>query len=124
MIRHTVTVLPPKKKNFRICNLLVNSQITEYHLDTRFCKIPRSENMLLTVLIKDMDNMQSIVVDYPNIYLEAYLYEESTKNYTKKNLKFKKNGIIIKPKDEQVIKMKIALKNQDKVIDYCLIDIV
>lgn len=80
--------------------------------------------MLLTVLIKDMDNMQSIMVDYPNIYLEAYLYEESTENYTKKNSKFKKNGIIIKPKDGQVIKMKIVLKNQDKVIDYCLIDIV
>lgn len=124
MIRHTVIVLPPKKKNFRICNLLVNSEIIEYHLDKRFCKIPKSENMLLTVLIKNMENMHSVAVDYPNIYLEAYLYEESTKNYTKRNSKFKKNGIIIKPKDEQIIKMKIALKSQDKVIDYCLIDIV
>lgn len=124
MIRHTVTVLPPKKKNFRICNLLLNSEITPYHLDTRFCKIPKLENMLLTVLIKDMDTMNSVLVDYPNIYLEAYLYEESTKDYTKKYLKFKKNGVIITPKDEKVIKIKISLKSQDKVIDYCLVDIV
>lgn len=124
MIRHTVTVLPPKKKNFRICNLFLNSEITEYHLDTRFCKIPKLQTMMLVVAIKDMDTMSSVLVDYPNVYLEAYLYEESTKDYTKKYLKFKKNGVIIKPQDEQQIKIKIMLKSQDKVIDYCLIDIV
>ena len=77
-------------------------------------------------MLLDMNTMQNVLMDYPNLYLETAFYEEETQDYTRKFLKFKKDSIIIKTKmfKSENIKMKILVKDQGKVIDYCLIDIV
>lgn len=126
MIRHTVIVLPPRKKRIKICNIMLNSESTGYHWDKKFLKLKKSENMFLQVLMMDMDTKLTAEVNYPEIYLEAYLYDESAGDYTKKYSKFKKNGVIVRPENfgDRDIKIKIVLKNQKKVIDQCLIDIV
>jgi hypothetical protein len=79
--------------------------------------------MFIKIQLIDTDNMRNVGIDYPNLYLNSYIYEEDTKDYTKKYLKFKKDGVIIKPGDKD-IKLKINLLRRDEVIDYCLIDIV
>ena len=124
MIRHSMTVLPPKLPNVKICNIFCNQSIcTEFSIVKKFITLEKQDNMFIKIILKDMDTMQNVHVDYTNIYLDSLIYEEATKDYTKKYLKFKKDGAIIKPKDKD-IKLKIRLWIYDKLIDYCLIDIV
>ena len=124
MIKHSMTVLPPKFPNVKICNIFCNQSIcTEFSIVKKFITLEKQENMFIKIMLKDMDTMQNVNVDYPNIYLDSLIYEETTKDYTKKYLKFKKDGVIIKPKDKN-IKLKIRLFMHNKLIDYCLIDIV
>lgn len=124
MIRHSMTVLPPKLPNVKICNLFLNQSIcTEFSIVKKFITLKKQDNMFIKITLKDMDTMQNVNVDYHNTYLDSFMYEEATKGYTKKYLKFKKDGVIIKPNDKD-IKLKIRLLMHNKVIDYCLIDIV
>ena len=117
-------VYPPKLPNVKICNLFLNQSIcTEFSIVKKFITLKKEENMFIKIILKDMDTMQNVNVDYPNVYLDSLIYEEKTKDYTKKYLKFKKDGAIIKPKDKD-IKLKIRLWMYGKLIDYCLIDIV
>ena len=72
-----------------------------------------------------MKTFETVFADGENLCLEVYEYEESTKNYTKKNTGFKQNGGRIKPKATQSeIKLKLLLSDRKKVIDYCLVNIV
>lgn len=124
MIRHSMTVLPPKLPNVKICNILCNQSIcTEFNIVKKFITLKKQDNMFIKIMLKDMDTMQNVNVDYPEIYFDSLIYDEKTKDYTKTYLKFKKDGAIIKPNDKD-IKLKIRLLMYDKVIDYCLIDIV
>jgi hypothetical protein len=124
MIKYSITVLPPREPNVKICSIFLNQQIcTDFNISKKFIKIKKEPNMFIKIQLIDTDNMRNVGIDYPNLYLNSYIYEEDTKDYTKKYLKFKKDGVIIKPGDKD-IKLKINLLRRDEVIDYCLIDIV
>lgn len=124
MIKYSMTVLPPKIPNVRICNIFCNQSIcTEFSIVKKFITLEKQDNMFIKVMLKNMETMQNVNIDYPNIYLDSLIYEDATKAYTKKYLKFKKDGVIVKPKDKD-IKLKVRLWMHDKLIDYCLIDIV
>lgn len=124
MIRHSITVLPPREPNVKISNIFLNQQIcSDFNISKKFIKIKKENNMFIKMQLFDIDNMRSVGIDYPNLFLNSYIYEEDTKDYTKMYLKFKKDGVIIKPGDKN-IKLKINLIRQGEVIDYCLIDIV
>ena len=126
MIVHSVKVLPPRRGNNKISMILVNGSNVAYNYVKRFVKVNKKDVLIFQIMIMDMDSMQTTLVDYPNLYFEALVYEESTKDYTKKFLKFKNNGIIIESKmfKSEEIKIKVLLKDNEEVIDYCLIDIV
>lgn len=126
MIVHSVKVLPPRRGNNKISIILVNGSNVGYNYVKRFVKVNKKDVLIFEMMAMDMDTMQTTLVDYPNLYFEVLVYEESTKDYTKKFLKFKKNGIIIESKlfKSEEIKIKVLLKDNGEVIDYCLIDIV
>ena len=126
MIVHSVKVLPPRRGNNQISMILVNGSNTGYNYVKKFIKVNKKDELIFQIMIMDMDTMQTTLVDYPNLYFEALVYEESTKDYTKKFLKFKNNGIIIESKlfKSEEIKIKVLLRDKGEVIDYCLIDIV
>jgi len=124
MIRYSIKVLPPKIQDIKISNVFVDKQIcSDFNISKKFIKIPKKDYIFLQIMLKDMETMQNVDINYPHLYLDAYLYEEDKKDYTRKYLKFKRNGVIIKPKDKD-LKIKIRLLRQEEVIDYCLIDIV
>lgn len=128
MIRHTVTVLPPRRKNIKISTILANGRsCSDFNRVKKFFEVKSEEDKILFLLnFINMDNLHSAKLDYPNLYVELFLYDEQTKDYTKKFLKLKGENFLIKRKmfKEEKIKLKIALKDKEKVIDYCLIDIV
>ena len=128
MIRHTVMVLPPKKKNIKISAILANGvACVDFSFVKKFIEVEREEDQLLFLLsFMDIDLTHSVKLDYPNLYVEIFLYEDQTEDYTKKFLKLKGPYFLIKRKmfKEEKIKLKVALKDKDEVIDYCLIDIV
>ena len=126
MIVHSVKVLPPRRGNNKISIILVNGTNVGYNYVKRFVKVNKKDVLIFQIMIMDMDSMQTTLVDYPNLYFEALVYEDSTKDYNKKFLKFKNNVIIIESKmfKSEEIKIKVLLKDNEEVIDYCLIDIV
>lgn len=128
MIRHTVTVLPPRKKNVKISSILANGKLcSDFNRVKKFFEVKNEEDKILFMLhFINMDGPHSVRLDYPNLYVELFLYDEQTKDYTKKFLKLKGENFLIKRKmfREEKIKLKVALKDKEEVIDYCLIDIV
>tara|TARA_B110000483_G_C17812215_1_gene395573 strand:+ start:149 stop:529 length:381 start_codon:yes stop_codon:yes gene_type:complete len=126
MIIHSVKVLPLQEKDIKISAVFVDKASTGFNPVKKFIKIAKQDILLIKIMLLDMNTMQNVLMDYPNLYLETAFYEEETQDYTRKFLKFKKDSIIIKTKmfKSENIKMKILVKDQGKVIDYCLIDIV
>lgn len=124
MIRNTVTVLPPPKKSIKIAIIAANGEVqSDFNHVKRFITIKTDDQIYIRVILKDMKTMQTIEADGENLCLEAYLYEERTKEYTKKITRFKQNGGIVKPNKENM-KIKLVVIDRAKVIDQCLIDIV
>jgi hypothetical protein len=127
MTRYTIKVLPPRKKNIKISTIFANGNLCiDFNRVKRFVKVNKEDNLLFAFCFMNMDNMHNVKLDYPNLYIEVFLYEEQTKDYTRKFLKLKRNSFIIKPRmfKQDEIKVKVLLRDEGKVIDYCLIDIV
>jgi len=128
MIRHTVMILPPVKRDIQISTILSNdSVVSEFNRVKRFAKIKNNSGKLyIKFFIMDMKTMHNVGVDYPNLYLDSHLYDESTKDYTRKHLKFKKDSVIIDTKlfKTKKIKFRVSLIDRGQVIDQCFIDIV
>ena len=126
MIRHSVLVLPIEPKPIQISTIRLNGEVqSQFNHAKRFINIKRHDDMSIYVELINMKTFKTVFADEENLCLEAYEYEERTKNYTKKMTKFKQNGGRIKPKSaESTIKIKLLLSDRKKVIDYCLIDIV
>lgn len=126
MIIHSVKVMPPQKGNKKISVISINGGNSGYNYVKKFIKVDKKDILIFQMHIMDMDTMQNALVNYPNLYFEVLVYEESTKNYTKKFLKFKGDSVIIESKmfKSEEIKIKVLLRDEGKVVDYCLIDIV
>ena len=126
MIRHSVLVLPINTRPIQISTIRLNGEVqTQFNHAKRFITMKRHDDMSIYVELRNMKTFETVFADEENLCLEAYEYEESTKNYTKKMTKFKQNGGRIKPKSNQSgTKIKLLLSDRKKVIDYCLIDIV
>ena len=100
MIRHSVKVLPIVPQPIQIAIVRVNGEIqSSFNHVKRFINVKREDHMEFHILLKNMKTFENVFADGENLCLQAFLYEESTQDYTKEILKLKQNGGIIRPKE-------------------------